>query len=135
MPTRIFGAGAFLRAAAACGILAAAGTLAACSGGGGSAAAPPPPGPVSVTPATLAFLGTGPNQAQSITASESNYSGPFVIGTGCANIAAIAQQPDSATAFSVTPSAAGSCTFTVTGASGQSQSVAITVTTTSVGGH
>lgn len=124
MKIRLFGAAALL------------GALAACSGGGSAGPTPAPtPGPLSVTPTGLTFLSTGPSQAQIISATESWFSGPFTFGTGCSGIAAVTPQAGSATSFDVTPNATGTCTLTVTGAPGQTQSVAITVTTTSVGGH
>ncbi|MDQ2679869.1 MAG: hypothetical protein M3Y21_02435 [Candidatus Eremiobacteraeota bacterium] len=94
----------------------------------------PSPGAVSVAPSSLAFLGTGSSQTQTITASEPNFAGTFTAGNTCAAIATVAAHPGSTTSFDVTPIAAGTCNLVVTGAPGQSQSVAITITTTSVGG-
>lgn len=115
--------------------IALLGSLAACSGGGSAPGPAPTPGPLAVTPAALTFLGPGPGQVQTVTASESWFSGPFSLGNGCSGIATVAPHAGSTTSFDVTPNAAGTCTLTVSGAPGQTQPVAITITTTSVGGH
>lgn len=90
------------------------------------------PGVVTLSPASLSFLTAGASAAQSVSPSQANYSGPFAaLTTTCAGIATIS--PASGSAFTVTPVAAGTCSFTVTG-SGASATLGVTVTTTSVGG-
>lgn len=99
----------------------------------------PTPGAVVLAPNALAFTAVGASNAQSTTASESNYSGTFTAATAaagqpnsCSGIATIS--PASGTTFSVTPVAAGHCTFTVSGGGTQSATLTIDVTTTTVGG-
>lgn len=104
------------------------------SSNGGAFIGIPTPGAVTLTPGSLAFTATGASSAQTVKVSQANYSGSFAAATTtCSGIATIASA--SATAFSVTPVAAGSCTFTITGGGGQSAALTIGVTTTSVGGH
>uniref|UniRef100_E6Q3D4 Uncharacterized protein n=1 Tax=mine drainage metagenome TaxID=410659 RepID=E6Q3D4_9ZZZZ len=99
----------------------------------------PTPGAVVLTPSSLAFTAVGAVNAQSTTASETNYSGAFAASTAaagqsnsCSGIATIS--PASGTNFSVTPVAAGHCTFALTGGGTQSATLTIDVTTTNVGG-
>ena len=99
----------------------------------------PTPGPVVLTPSSLAFTAVGAANVQSTTASETNYSGAFAASTAaagqsnsCSGIATIS--PASGTNFSVTPVAAGHCTFALTGGGTQSATLTIDVTTTNVGG-
>ncbi len=99
----------------------------------------PTPGAVVLAPNALAFTAVGATNAQRTTASESNYAGTFTAATGaagqtnsCSGIATIS--PASGTTFSVTPVAAGHCTFTLTGGGTQSATLTIDVTTTNVGG-
>jgi hypothetical protein len=94
----------------------------------------PAPGVVVLTHATLGFTATGAAFAQTSTASQSNYSGTFTASTTtCAGIATISAS--SGTTFTVTPLAPGSCSFTIAGGNGQSTTLAVGVTTTSVGGN
>jgi uncharacterized protein YjdB len=79
-----------------------------------------------VTPSSLSFNATGSANAQSFTVSEANYSGAFTATIDNANVASVTQQD--ATTFVVTPLAAGTATITVTGATGQQQTVSVTVT-------
>ncbi len=99
----------------------------------------PTPGAVVLAPNALAFTAVGATNAQSTTASESNYAGTFTAATAaagqtnsCSGIATIS--PAIGTIFSVTPVAAGHCTFTLTGGGTQSATLTIDVTTTNVGG-
>lgn len=92
------------------------------------------PDAVTLTPASLAFTATGASNAQTVNVSQTNYSGSFTAATTtCSGIATIAST--SASAFSVTPVAAGTCTFTISGGGGQSATLTVGVTTTSVGGQ
>ncbi|MBV9408962.1 MAG: hypothetical protein JO164_09060, partial [Candidatus Eremiobacteraeota bacterium] len=70
---------------------------------------------------------------------QANYGGTFTSSTAasgqpnsCATIATIS--PATGTTFTVTPVAAGHCTFTIAGGGGNSATLTIDVTTTSVGG-
>ena len=82
---------------------------------------------------SLAFTATGASNAQTVTVTQSNYSGAFVAhGTSCIGIATISAA--TAASFSVTPVAAGSCSFAITGGGGQNASLTVDVTTTTVGG-
>ncbi|MGC2243809.1 MAG: hypothetical protein WBA06_09305 [Candidatus Aquilonibacter sp.] len=93
----------------------------------------PTPGSVMLSSSSLAFTTIGASDAQTVTVKQSNYSGAFTAsGTTCAGIATISAA--TAASFSVTPVAAGSCTFTITGGGGQSAALTIGVTTTTVGG-
>ncbi|HEV8021736.1 MAG TPA: hypothetical protein VGP41_10760 [Candidatus Lustribacter sp.] len=93
----------------------------------------PTQGAVMLSSSNLAFTATGAANAQPVSAAQANYTGTFTASTTtCGGIATIS--PASGTAFSVTPVAAGSCSFTIVGGSGQSATLTIGVTTTSFGG-
>jgi hypothetical protein len=93
----------------------------------------PAPNAVVLSSTTLSFTGTGATLAQSVSASQSGFSGSFVAsGTSCAGLATISQTGP--TAFSVAPVAAGVCSFTITGSNGQFATLGVTVTVTTVGG-
>lgn len=117
--------------------------LSACSGGVNftpvSTASPSTPGAVLLSLTSVSFTATGAANAQSVSASEADYGGSFSASTAaagqpnsCSGIATIAST--GATAFAVTPVAAGSCSFTIGGATGQSATLAVTVTVTNFGG-
>jgi len=90
-------------------------------------------GVVTLSSSSLAFTATGASDAQSVTVTQVNYSGAFTPSTtNCTGIATIS--PASGTSFSVTPVAAGSCTFTIAGGGGQRATLTVGVTTTTVGG-
>ncbi len=96
-------------------------------------------GAVVLSPPSLAFTAAGAAHAQPVNASQVSYTGSFSATTAapgqtnsCSGIASIS--PSSATAFTVTPVAAGHCTFTIAGGASQSATLTIDVTTTSVGG-
>lgn len=115
---------------ALCAVVSACGS----SAGTFIGVATPAPETVTLAPSTLAFTATGSSNAQTVSASQTNYTGGFTAATTtCNGIATIASA--SATSFTVTPVAAGSCTFTITGGSGESGTLTIGVTTTSVGGN
>jgi len=87
--------------------------------------------------ASLTFTGTGAANAQSVTASQIGgtsftASSPASGSGSCTGIATIF--PATGTIFTVTPAGAGSCAFTITGADGQSATVSIGVTVTTLGG-
>lgn len=86
------------------------------------------PSTVTLKPSTLNFITTGSSASQTTAASETSYSGSFTAsGTSCSGIATIS--PSSSTSvFTVTPAGAGKCTFTVTGAPGQTATLSVTVT-------
>lgn len=91
------------------------------------------PTPV-VSPSSLSFTATGSGNAQSVTVMEPGYSGTFTPGTNCSAVATITAGPI-ANQFIVTPVAAGTCTATFADSSNNKGNLAITVTTTSVGGN
>ncbi|HTX55825.1 MAG TPA: hypothetical protein VMD47_01855, partial [Candidatus Acidoferrales bacterium] len=63
---------------------------------------------------------------------QTNYTGAFTASTtSCSAIATIA---NTASTFTVTPVAAGTCSFTVSGGSDATATLNVVVTTTSVGG-
>jgi hypothetical protein len=81
----------------------------------------PVAGAVTVTPTRLNLrVGGG---SGSFTASQPNFAGPFTTN-GCAGIATVF---GSSPTFSVTPTAVGQCTITVTGAQGRTADVAVFV--------
>lgn len=95
--------------------------------------ATPTPGAVALSTSSLAFTATGAANAASVNATQLNYSGAFTASTStCGGIATIS--PASGATFSITPVAAGSCTFTIAGGAGQSATLTIGVTTTAFGG-
>jgi Bacterial Ig-like domain (group 2) len=94
---------------------------------------PAPADAVQLSPSTLNFSASGAQYAQTVSASQ-NDTGTFtVFTTTCNGIAAIS--PISGKAFTVTPVAAGSCTFTIMGGAGQTATLTVGVTTTTVGGQ
>jgi hypothetical protein len=98
-----------------------------------TATATPTPTPASVVPApgSLAFTSTGAAYAQSLVIAESGYSGTFSETDTCSSVASVG--PLSAVGASynatVTPTAAGSCTITVSDASAHSVKIPVAVTT------
>lgn len=131
-------------------ILLSAALLSACSGGGTTniyqlpsssptastsptaSSSAPPPGALSVNPSSLSLNGTGASAAQSVQVQEIGYTGGFGESDTCTAIATVAPTSGSgpSATFSVTPSAAGTCSATFTDATSQHVAVAITVTTT-----
>jgi hypothetical protein len=114
--------------------------IAGCSGTVGPfIGVPSSTSPVVLTASSISFTGAGTSNAQNVTASQQGYSSNFVASTpnagqtnSCSGVATIS--PSSGTSFTVTPVAAGACTFTLTGGSGQSATMKIDVTLTNVGG-
>jgi hypothetical protein len=89
---------------------------------------------LNISPATLNFDATGASYASTFTVTQTG-TGAFTEKDTCASIAAVtpaAWKAPSAT-VTVTPSAAGTCTITITDAYGQSKPVAISVTTSTIG--
>lgn len=139
-------------------------SLAACSGPGGTAsvatltptpsptpsasAAPTPtatptpaPGSVTLSINSISFAGTGAANSQTVTASQSNYGGQFAATTpaggqpnSCSGIATISPTTSSSS-FTIAPVGLGHCTFTITGGNGQTTTLTVDVTTTTVGGQ
>jgi len=92
-----------------------------------------------LSPTSLSILGTGNVNALTFGATQSNASGNFTVttaasgSTSCSAVATVS--PTSGTGpFTVTGLAAGTCSFTVSGDSGISAPLSVTVTTVSVGG-
>jgi len=93
---------------------------------------------VTLSLSSLSFASVGASAAQTVTATQSNYSGSFAASTpaagqpnSCNGIATIS--PSSGTSFSVMPVAAGQCVFTIA-ANGEAANLTVTVTTTTIGG-
>jgi hypothetical protein len=88
---------------------------------------------LNVNPASLSFDATGASYATTFAITQTG-SGAFKQTNNCSSIATVASaslKAPSAT-VTVTPSAAGTCTITVTDAYGQSKPVAISVTTSGI---
>jgi hypothetical protein len=99
----------------------------------------PTPGPVVLSQSSIGFTSSGAANAQIVTPSQTNYAGSFSAATAaagqansCSNIAVIS--PANGSVFTVAPSAAGACAFTISGGGGQSATLSITVTVTNFGG-
>lgn len=92
--------------------------------------ATPVTAPVVVNGPSLQFVAIGPAYAKTITITQANYGGEFVLsGMSCNGIAA-ADTTMSQNNFTVTPLAAGTCSYTVAGAGGSQTTLPVTVTTT-----
>ena len=88
------------------------------------------PAPVLVNGPALQFAATGPAYAKTIAVVQANYDGQFSLsGTSCNGIA-VADTTTSPQNFTITPLAAGSCTYTVTGGGGSQTTLPVAVTTT-----
>jgi hypothetical protein len=86
-----------------------------------------PAGAIVLSSSSVSLLGSGSSNAQTVTASETSYTGAFSsIGTACAGIATVVV---SGSTLTVTGVAAGSCSATITDSFGQTKSLSITVTT------
>ncbi len=97
----------------------------------------PAPGNLDVNTTTLNFSATGAANAEQLTVSETNYSGPFTVTTGptssCSGIVTVSPSTGTGPSqvFTVTPAAAGNCTLVVNdNGNNAPQSIAVTVTTT-----
>jgi arabinan endo-1,5-alpha-L-arabinosidase len=143
----------FIRFAA----LAGAVTCAACGGGGGgSSVSPAPVAPAQSSPTPTAAPSATPlpavpqssaatipfssNQPATFTVTETGYAGPFAETDSCSplagTIATVHANATSATAsYTVTPIARGTCTITVTDASGGGVTIPVTVSTLAVTVH
>lgn len=135
LKNRVFGFGTLALSAllSACGGAGGGGGGGGGNNGGGGVVQQPQGVQLSV--ASMSFLGVGSSLAQTIVASEVNYSGAFsASSTTCTGIASIALQSGSTTTFSVTPVGAGTCSFSIADTMNQSKSFTVMVTTTTVGG-
>ncbi|HUA09973.1 MAG TPA: hypothetical protein VMA98_11975 [Candidatus Acidoferrales bacterium] len=96
---------------------------------------PSSPGTLTASPAALAISGTGAGYAQTTQVQETGYTGTLGESNTCSGVATIS--PSSASGpsatFTVTGSAPGSCTATISGGNSQQVTVTITVTTIGVG--
>ncbi|MFZ1123950.1 MAG: hypothetical protein WAN59_02255 [Candidatus Baltobacteraceae bacterium] len=77
----------------------------------------------------------GAENAQSFSVSESYYNGTWTESDTCATGSVASVSTSDHINFTVTPSAAGTCTITVSDSYNQQASVGVTVTTTSIGLH
>ncbi|MFN2528879.1 MAG: hypothetical protein ABR584_09220 [Candidatus Baltobacteraceae bacterium] len=87
-----------------------------------------------VSPSSVSFTATGSANAQSVNVTEAGYTGAFTPGTNCSATATISVGAN-ANQFIVTPVAPGTCTATFADSKNNTAPLAITVTTTSVGGN
>jgi hypothetical protein len=87
----------------------------------------PMTGPLSASPTSLSFSGTG--QLQTTTVTDSGYTGALTV-SGCSGIATTSGPTTGS--LSVTSAAAGTCTLTITDTTGARSTVAITVSTLSL---
>jgi hypothetical protein len=87
---------------------------------------------LSVNPTTVNVLGTGAANAQGISVKETGYTGSFSETDTCSGIATVttASASGPSASYTTTGVAVGSCSATFKDASHQSQTAAITVTTT-----
>ncbi len=95
----------------------------------------PTPAPVVVSAPSLRFVGTGSTFATTIVVTQANYSGNFALGGTSCNGITTADTASSLQNFTITPVAAGTCTYTVTGGGGAQTVLPVTVTTLTVGGQ
>jgi hypothetical protein len=104
-----------------------------------SATPTPVAGGVVIAPSSLSLLGTGAANAQSVTVSQSNYGGAFTFSTAAAGSAnscsGIASEAGSGPVYTITPDGNGHCTFVVAGGGGQTSTLTIDVTVSTVGGN
>ena len=93
----------------------------------------PTPGPLTLSASALQFTATGADQRQSVTASQTNYTGGFAVGGSCQTIATLttSRPAAGALAVAVTPTAAGRCTLQISSATATA-SVNVTITTSGV---
>jgi hypothetical protein len=93
------------------------------------------PTPVTVDISPLKFPGAGSAYAQTITVTQQGYTGPFTLaGSSCYGIVSADTTSSSSGKFTITPVAAGTCSFTVTGRGAQT-TLPVSVTTVTVGGQ
>src|SRR5581483_8229063 len=85
-----------------------------------------------VTPSSLAFLGAGSANAQTLAVSESGYAGTFSIDaqSTCITEGVVSVAPTSgSSSFTVTPQGAGSCALSILDQNGHQTTVPVSVTT------
>jgi hypothetical protein len=88
---------------------------------------------VTVNPNVLSFTAAGSAYAQTVSIAQPNNSAGFGVSACQSNGTTIASAPTSTGgSLTVTPVAAGFCSFTVTGSGGQTATIGVTVTTTVV---
>ena len=95
----------------------------------------PTPATVIVNIPSLQFLAVGAPFAKTIAVTQANYTGQFVLsGHSCNGIAAT-DTTISQLNFTITPVAAGTCSYTLTGGGGAQTALPVTVTTLTLDGH
>jgi len=96
------------------------------------------PGAITLSPASLNFTAVGTAATQSVTGSQPNFSGYLSTNATCKSgnttIATVGPGAN-VNQFSITPVAAGSCTLTIYGGSGQTANLPVSVTTTTINGQ
>jgi hypothetical protein len=94
--------------------------------GPGAPTATPTSAPVRLSPPSLAFASPGA-PAQTVTIAETGYAATFTVdATACTRIVTVVLAP-STQSFTVTPSAAGSCTLVVRDTQGNASNLPVTV--------
>ncbi|HET7813271.1 MAG TPA: hypothetical protein VFL13_02730 [Candidatus Baltobacteraceae bacterium] len=79
---------------------------------------------------SISLVGTGLQNAQMVGLMENGSSGPFTTTTSNGSCASLQAVPGASHNFYLVGSAAGNCTVTITDAHGRSESIAVTVTST-----
>jgi hypothetical protein len=122
------------------GSVALCALVTACGGGSSSSPNTTPPttaptSPLVLAPTSLTFVAGGANAAQTVTVTETNYTGAFTESDTCGTFATVSTQSASgpSATYTVTPLAAGTCTITVHDANGQKGAVAVGITLTNGG--
>jgi hypothetical protein len=95
----------------------------------------PTPGPLTASPSSLSFDGTGSDLTKTVNVSSTYFSGTFTASacTGAQNTTVANVGPVDANGnFTVTPVAAGACTITVSDSSNRQTTVSVTVATSSL---
>jgi hypothetical protein len=96
--------------------------------------AAPPIGSISANPTSLAFLNTGSAYAQTVTVSQSNYSGAFTATTSGGTTGAVTTNV-SGSVVTVTPQEAGTTSVVIAGGSGNTITIPVTVTVSTLTIH
>jgi len=122
------------------GSVALCALVTACGGGSSSSPNTTPPttaptSPLVLAPTSLTFVAGGANAAQTVTVTETGYTGAFTETDTCSALATVTTQNASgpSATYTVTPLAAGTCTITAHDTNGQKGAVAVGITLTQGG--
>jgi len=94
-----------------------------------------PYGSVTPVPSSFSFIAVGASYAQNLDVTQVNYTGTYSESDTCSGIVTVnaASNAGGSAVYAVTPVTAGTCQITITGGSGKTAIVGVTVTTTSLG--